>query len=217
MAVFFTRLVLIVFLASVCNDAAAGLITSESHPVFGANSLTRDHTQQLDFLDLPFSDNRSFNELQGQFGPGSGEFGVGGDFEGFRYATEAEVIALIVNAGFGPDPTLNAYNVGNAPDQLSTLSEMLGRTNASDTQFLNLGMTSTERFGNVKEVLIRDFKDSTDPDVVDLRFTQSKSQGVTTLSSFLVIPSAVAAVPEPSSAALFAVGVIAAVIRRRRV
>lgn len=62
-------------------DASATVMSADDIGGFGIGALTRDTDQGLDFLDVTFSMNRSFNDV-------SGHFGVGGNFEGFRYATE---------------------------------------------------------------------------------------------------------------------------------
>jgi uncharacterized protein YjbI with pentapeptide repeats len=69
-----------------------GLLVSADDPVFGAGSITLDLATGLEWLDLGFSINRSFDDVSANFGPG-------GDFEGFRYATAAELITLYMNAG----------------------------------------------------------------------------------------------------------------------
>jgi len=73
-----------VFFAS-SSDAA--LIVLDD-PNFAASTdgfnITRDMSTGLDWLDLDVSEGRTFADV-------SGEFGAGGDFEGFRYATETEL------------------------------------------------------------------------------------------------------------------------------
>ena len=58
----------------------------------GDKALTQDTTTGLQWLDLSASSNRSFSDV-------STQLGVGGDFEGFRYASEVEVRTLFSNAG----------------------------------------------------------------------------------------------------------------------
>jgi len=53
-------------------------------------NITRDTTTQLEWLDLDVSAGRTFDDLIGS--DGSNEFAAGGDFEGFRYATNVELI-----------------------------------------------------------------------------------------------------------------------------
>ncbi len=54
------------FFGSLPAVVFGGLITSEAHPHFGADSITRDHNQGLDFLDLTHSLGRSYNDISGE-------------------------------------------------------------------------------------------------------------------------------------------------------
>jgi hypothetical protein len=58
----------------------------------GDGLLTIDESTGLKWLDLTATINRSFNDVSTQFGPG-------GDFEEFRYATNDEVINFFSSAG----------------------------------------------------------------------------------------------------------------------
>jgi hypothetical protein len=75
---------------------------------FGIDSVTLDTNTGLQWLDVPLSQNRSYNDIAVQFG-------TGGDFEGFRYATPSEVTNLFNSFGL-----------------------VTGPANATHTQFLNL-------------------------------------------------------------------------------
>lgn len=80
-------------------------IVSADDAVFGVDSVTIDDAG-LEWLDLTKSTNRSYNTVLGQFG-------AGGEFEGWRYATTTEVRALYISAGApasfvnGPQGTTN--------------------------------------------------------------------------------------------------------------
>ena len=52
-------------------------------------NITRDTSTGLEWLDVAVSAGRTFNDLTGI--DGSNEFAPGGDFEGFRYATRADI------------------------------------------------------------------------------------------------------------------------------
>jgi hypothetical protein len=69
---------------------ATAVLISQSDIAFGADSVTLDTGTGLKWLDVTISVNRSFNDV-------SGQFGTGGDFQGWRYATGAEVLNLIVS------------------------------------------------------------------------------------------------------------------------
>jgi hypothetical protein len=59
---------------------------------YGPGTITRDTVGGLDWLDLTLTKNRSVDDITAQLG-------VGGEFEGFRYATTAEITALWTEAG----------------------------------------------------------------------------------------------------------------------
>src|SRR4051794_27118202 len=61
-------------------------------PLVDEGSITYDPNTGLRWLDVTQSTNRSFNDV-------SSQFGRGGDFYGYRYATAAEVGTLFMNAG----------------------------------------------------------------------------------------------------------------------
>ena len=66
---------------SVANSA----IISVTDPIFGADSVTQDTVSGLDWLDVNLSVNRSYIDV-------STQFGIGGDYEGWRYATVQECV-----------------------------------------------------------------------------------------------------------------------------
>ncbi len=109
------------------NQAGADLV-SASDPVFGAGSLTIDTDTNLAWLDLTFTDGKSFDDV-------SSQFGAGGDFEGFRYATENEVLTFFEHAGIPNVPGTSSENF----DPISALYTLVGTT---DTD-LALGLTAT--------------------------------------------------------------------------
>ena len=73
-----------------CAGARAELQSRDSE--YGPGTITRDTVGGLDWLDLPLTTNRSVDDITAQLG-------VGGEFEGFRYATTAEITALWTEAG----------------------------------------------------------------------------------------------------------------------
>jgi len=169
---------------------------------FGPGTLTRDRAQRLDFLDLDITANRSFNTV-------SALFGVGAEFEGFRYATDAEVAQLVSNFGFTPvaipEPDINT--IGALGDQVSGLVESVGVTRLGTTFRQAIGVavgSSYESDGSVSVVQITDFienSSTTAPDsfIIELRPSALQSQR---LGSFLVAP---ATIPEPGSITFCAV------------
>lgn len=67
-------------------------LVSAHYKTLGDGLLTRDTLTGLEWLDVPYSINRSYNDVASQFG-------AGGDFQGFRYATEAETVSFFQHAG----------------------------------------------------------------------------------------------------------------------
>tara|TARA_R110002072_G_scaffold63634_10_gene158123 strand:- start:3671 stop:4402 length:732 start_codon:yes stop_codon:yes gene_type:complete len=105
----------LVTLALAASPAQAVLV-SQSDVVFGADSVTLDTNTGLKWLDVNISANRSFNDV-------SGQLGTGGDFQGWRYATGAEVLNLIVSntVPLAGSPTPGSLTVGSASDFIVTL------------------------------------------------------------------------------------------------
>lgn len=193
----FTTFVLAYGLAPMSSVASAAIISVDD-PDFGTGALTRDTDQGLDFLDLTKSTNRSYNDV-------SAHFGASGDFEGFRYATTAEVIALINNYGFLPaavagDPIIRFE--GTAGDQLSGLANLLGVTYSISSFRLSDGLVFTPAGANAHRVYISDRTHPVESDTVWISdfARDGTNPGV---GSFLVKDSSTGQVPEPSSHVIF--------------
>jgi len=67
------------------------VLISVDDPIFGVDSITRDTVTGLDWLDVTASLGRSFHDVNNEFGPG-------GDFEGWRYAIESELVTLFLTS-----------------------------------------------------------------------------------------------------------------------
>jgi hypothetical protein len=96
-------------------------LISLDDPVFGAGAITRDTSTQLDWLDLPLSKGRIFDDVAVEFGPG-------GDFAGFRHATTDEVSQLFVDAGI---PVIDA---GGSPDNNAPAQNLIALLGATSEQ-----------------------------------------------------------------------------------
>lgn len=136
-----------IFLAAIVaampTRQAQAVVLSINDTVFGLNSVTRDMDNNLDWLDWTLSTNRSFNDV-------STQFGVGGDFEGWRHATDAEVLALYQSAGIS-GAFINQLGQTNDAT-VDALEALLGQTDPGGT-FLTVpttfGVTSeTHTSGN---------------------------------------------------------------------
>lgn len=77
------------------STVANGSLVELDWQAAGDGAITYDTATGLQWLDLGASFNRSFDDV-------STQLGAGGDFQGFRYATEAEVRVLFADAGI-PD------------------------------------------------------------------------------------------------------------------
>mgnify|MGYP006981182947 CR=1 FL=1 len=78
------------------GNAQAGLISTD-YKNSGDGLLTLDTDTGYEWMDFSSTLSRSASDLYGL--DGSNEFSVGGDFEGFRYATFEEVTTMHSNAG----------------------------------------------------------------------------------------------------------------------
>ena len=99
---------------------------------FGADSITLDTDTGLEWLDVTLSTNRSYVDV-------SAEFGAGGDFEGFRYASADELLTLFSNANI---PNVNNYSAANVVPALA-LVDLVGATGFQDTFPETVGITGT--------------------------------------------------------------------------
>ena len=81
----------LLLIAGAIAPAHAQVIAGDD-PVFGPGSIAIDLSTGYEWLSPQFSTNRSIADVSSQFGPG-------GDFEGFRYATQAELVAFWQSAG----------------------------------------------------------------------------------------------------------------------
>jgi len=86
---------LIGFLALCFSSLTNAALISVDDSVFGIDAVTRDTVSGLEWLDLTFSVARSYNDVITQFG-------FGGDFDGWRYASIDEINSLFLSANI-PD------------------------------------------------------------------------------------------------------------------
>ncbi len=196
------------------GPAQAALIQQNS--TFGANSITFDTDTNLGWLDLPFTLDYSYDELQL-------EFGAGGVFDGYHLATGDEVYSLFVNAGI---PYINAGNHVDHADNVvpaqALMNDFIGQTRTQTaygvtypeaigiTADLSSSGTSVHRYG-IDLVL----SGSTAAYKVGGAGSSGVTAGFTTIGAWLVQDSAVS-VPEPATIALFRLGLVGIGYRRRR-
>jgi hypothetical protein len=103
---------------------------------FDNDTYTTDSISGLDWLDVTASVYRSYNDV-------SSQFGTGGDFEGWRYATSIEFNALVTNyTGNAISPTETGV-IYQYDDKVDGLVSLLGST--LDSAYLkNEGVTYDE-------------------------------------------------------------------------
>ncbi len=206
---------LIVTAGLATGAAQATVISAGDDAVFGVGSLTIDAGQGLEFLDLTLSTNRSFNDV-------STQFGVGGDFAGFRYASRAEVVSLANNSGFLPSASVGANVNGNPGDQLSILSSLVGITFGNTS--LNYSMGYTSDLYSSSQVYLVYLQDNIQSNMSDTVHASDQLIQFTTLTaqyygSWLVrnavsIPGG--SIPEPASFTLLAVGLAGVAFSKRK-
>jgi len=73
------------------SNASAAVVSADWNNL-GDNLITQDTVSGLNWLDLTETNGLSYDYV-------SGQLGTGGQYEGFRYATDSEVVALWANWG----------------------------------------------------------------------------------------------------------------------
>jgi len=167
----------------------------------GDGLLTRDTQSGLDWLDHSLTLGRSFNDL-------SGQFGVGGQFQGFRFATLTDVNLLFAHADLPADQLLTPSLYTPALALITLIGGTVNSpTDASVRGIINLrfntdyqlkGISAREQFGELGGITYTSCCMA--PEQVD-----------PAVSSWLLRP-----VPEPSTWLLMGLGVLAGVFLRRR-
>lgn len=197
--------------------ASIGLSTGPAHATLlgvsdrlgvfgGAEIVTLDDVNNLEWLDVTESTSRSFDDVAGQFG-------AGGDFAGWRHATRADLTALFTQAGFAPDFS------GAAPDVAFTSFQAL------------LGITLNKKGRLDTRGYYDDSLTGSDPAFVgDVRLETGTDLSITAIisddgigsdrvdgefGSFLV-RSAASEIAEPGSLVLFGLGLAGLGLARRR-
>lgn len=187
--------------------AAFLMMTAPASAVLIDNGTTTIDTDTgLEWLDLTESTGFSFAAA-------SAEFGVGGAFEGYRHATEADINTFTTNAGFPPffqtpfnDPAFAAFlgviGITNdlSPDELQ-----------SRGYFDNGGLPGTVGFADMGALF---FFEEDFIFILPDSFTDTSSA---TIGNFLVrTAEETVTIAEPGTMALFGLGFAGMMLARRR-
>ncbi len=167
-----------------------------------------DTSSNLDWYRWDLTNNKSYNYV-------SGQFGSGGEFEGYRYATNAEASTFLSQFGFGSyGPSWS----GNSESAWTELTSYMGKdtTYRTDIEYIygmveetvSMAAYTFAHFDNIDQT-------SYDPQWQHMRRFYGKNSSYSFLGSFLVQDSS-AAVPEPTTLALMGLG-LAGIGWRRKV
>jgi hypothetical protein len=180
------------------SGSASAAIMSADDSEFGVGSITKDTYTGLEWLDVTESTNRSYNYV-------SGQFGVGGAFEGWRHANSTEVMNFL-NSGGG----VGTYNgdLGSHQNWVVNLVDLWGSTAASHLNYQRVLATLSDNFSSTNKVVtnIRYSEDLTGNSRANV-FGNSISPG----DSFPHFGHALvrtSVVPVPATAWLFGTGIL---------
>lgn len=208
------------------SSQANAAITQADWKVAGDGAITRDTSSNLEWLDVSVSINQSFNYV-------STQFGAGGLYSGFRYATGDEVATLFTNAG------LNFTYSSSSSDatKVNSLISLVGATSNTNEFFRSSlwtrGIAIQTPFdynpgtGNYQTTEARIYTEvqSFGPSFTMYTAATSVIRGAwpiqtaqSDVGSWLVRNAAVSPVPAPAAAWMFAAGLplIGAFVRRRK-
>ena len=129
---------LVVIFGNVLARPAAADLQVRDDAVFGAKAIVYDSATGLEWLRVPLTGTKSYNDMIGV--DGTNEFAAGRQFAGFRYATMTEVKQLWIDAGisaeyffYGLD--VSGHNIGTfstnnsaAVNAARALQDLIGYT-----------------------------------------------------------------------------------------
>lgn len=185
--------------------AHSALIARDLVPGSNDGLVTLDTETQLLWLDLTATIGSSFAEVSSQLGPG-------GTFEGFRFATNPEIVALWRNAGLVDIDLPGFLNFTAANHQpAADLIALLGATQVSGLgggQVVTRGISATPVHGQPENR----FTPQLELSEFSLPYTaEARTNGIMNVNhgnsvtgSWLVVP-----VPEPGTLALLVLGLAA--------
>ncbi|MEM8779192.1 MAG: hypothetical protein AAGF26_10030 [Cyanobacteria bacterium P01_G01_bin.49] len=184
----FTKLFIGAILCFTWSASAKAALISVNDTVFGADSITRDTDTNLEWLDVPFSQGRTFIDV-------SGEFGLGGDFEGFRSANAAEFETLVLNSGI---PGINTTVTGDLTS-FTNLIDLLGVTSFQDSNPQTSGFLSNSAGSQLRINGDLDFSLSNGTPAYEANTSISRNETLLFPNVGHYLVRSIPAIPEPSS------------------
>ncbi len=185
--------------------------TTSANAIFTDNTTyLSDSVSGLDWLDVTATQGLSFNTV-------SAEFGVGGLYEGWRYATSLEFDNLVTNwTGTTSSGNLYAYRYfSEASDTIDNLIATLGNTNTANTSNdpsltnYSYGLTADAATGGKATLaILTDYDERTQQlqDYANARyFSALPDEAKPNFGPFLVRQTSV---PEGTSIILFTIGLL---------
>ena len=181
---------------ALASPASAGVVLT-GHPVFGADSIIRDTSNDRDFLRLDFTDALTYDETVAELGPG-------GQFEGCHVASRQEIEDLGASAGIvdmSTDPTVLAA--------AEELRDWFGNVQISASHEYCRGLISDPYDASHQLAFTIGRRFSVTPEAVDFRLSGYGARIDPLENVYLVVP-------EPATLSLLALGSLVALRRRRR-
>ena len=172
---------------------------------------TEDTISGLDWMDITETSGKSFDYV-------STQFGLSGDYAGFRYATKVELLQFLVNADVPDVHTPSSFSMErwNAIDDLLTL---IGYNESDFMHIRATGFTGDETFVSGTTEYIPSFALSVWYDThPNGEWSWISTQGgyVSSTESSNIGSWLVRDIPEPSILALFSLGVLSFAFTRRK-
>ena len=175
------------------GNAYAGFVISDD-VVFGTGSITLDTDTSLEWLDVTLSTNRTFEYV-------SSQFGTTGEFAGFRHATNSEIARFWLDAGIpdiGSSTFANIVPAQSLMDYIGSASFQDGIGDGRQALAIGAGGYRSDLDGVVGPKMI-----------AIVGAFQWTNRSAATVGHWLVRDDVSAAsVPEPTSVAMWGIGVL---------